>query len=149
MSKTTKPVEEIQTTQTLAPVKKNKHNYKLSEEDKQSIVLEYYLNKNKHNIDVLLDKYSISKRTLYNIIHNEKYQEQVNNYITECKKNFTKKSTILIDKALDKINDKIEENNASMKDLTTTLGILYDKNRLENNLSTSNNSININIKVEK
>lgn len=129
-------------------VKNNKHNYKLSEEDKQSIVLEYYLNRSKQSIEELCNKYSISSRTIYSIVKQEKYQKLVNSYITDCKKNFTKKSTILIDKALDKINDKIEKDDASMKDLTTTLGILYDKNRLEQNLSTSNNSISINIKVE-
>lgn len=149
MKKTSKQVEEVQTTQTLAPTKKSKHNYKLSEEDKQSIVLEYYLNRSKQSIEELCNKYSISSRTIYSIVKQEKYHKLVDNYITECKKNFAKKSTILIDKALDKINDKIEENDASMKDLTTTLGILYDKNRLENNLSTSNNSININLKIER
>ena len=144
MKKTT---EEITKTQSL--VKTTKHNYKLSEEDKQSIVLEYYLNKNTKNIDYILNKYSISKRTLYDILKKEKYQKEINNYITECKKNFTKKTTILIDKAINQLNEKIEDGEANTKDLVTTIGILYDKNRLEQNLSTSNNSININLKIER
>lgn len=133
----------------MGELKRVKHNYKLSEEDKNSIVLEYYLNKNTHNIDYILDKYSISKRTLYDLLKKEKYQKEVNNYITECKKNFTKKTTILIDKAINQLNEKIEEGDANIKDLTTTIGILYDKNRLENNLSTTNNSIQINLKIER
>jgi len=141
MEKTTKKKQEL--------VKRDKYNYKLTDEDKQSIVLEYYLNRTKQSIKELSNKYNVSTRRLYQIIKDEKYQKEVNNYITECKNNFTKKTTILIDKAIDKLQDKLDTDDPNIKDLTTTIGILYDKNRLENNLSTSNNSISINIKVEK
>ena len=43
----------------------------------------------------------------------------------------------------------MEDDRATLSQLSTTLGILYDKSRLENNLSTENKSININIKIEK
>ena len=56
---------------------------------------------------------------------------------------------MIIDKAINQLNEKIEDGDANIKDLTTTIGILYDKNRLEQNLSTSNNSININLKIER
>ena len=69
--------------------------------------------------------------------------------ITENRQLFSKKSEIIINKILNKVNNKIDNEDASIKDLITSMGILYDKTRLENNLSTSNNSININIKVEK
>lgn len=128
--------------------KTNKHNYKLSQEDKQQITLEYYLNRKKENIEDLCNRYNISRQTIYNIIRNKKNQKQLNDYITESRNNFTKKASLLIDKAIDKLNDKIEEEDINAKDLVTTIGILYDKNRLENNQSTSNNSININIKIE-
>lgn len=143
MKKTSK---EITTNQTL--VKKNKYNYKLSEEDKQHITLEYYLNRQTSNVEDICSKYNISTRRLYQIVKDEKYQKELNNYITECKNNFTKKTTMIIDKAINQLNEKIQEGDANIKDLTTTIGILYDKNRLEQNLSTSNNSISINIKVE-
>ena len=146
---TSKQVEEIQTTQTLTPTKKSKHNYKLSEEDKQHIVLEYYLNRQTSNVEDICSKYNISTRRLYQIVKDKKYQKELNNYITECKNNFSKKTTMIIDKAINQLNEKIQEGDANIKDLTTTIGILYDKNRLEQNLSTSNNSISINIKVEK
>ncbi len=139
--------KEITTKQEI--VKSTKHNYKLSEEDKKTIILEYYLNKNKKNIEYILNKYNISRTTLYDILKNKKYKNEIDNYITECKQNFTKKTTIIIDKAINQLNEKIQEGDANIKDLTTTIGILYDKNRLENNLSTSNNAISINIKVEK
>lgn len=146
--RTSKNTDIITTNQTL--VKKNtKHNYKLSEEDKQSIVLEYYLNRSKENIEDICNKYSITKQSIYNIVKNEKYQKLLNKHIIETRQNFSKKTSILIDKAIDKLQNKIDNEDANIKDLTTAIGILYDKNRLENNLSTSNNSININLKIER
>ena len=143
MKKTSK---EITTNQTL--VKKTKHNYKLTDEDKQTITLDYYLNRSNENINDICNRYNITKQTIYNIIKNEKYQKALNEHITETRQNFSKKTSILIDNAIDKLQEKIKNEDANIKDLTTTIGILYDKNRLENNLSTSNNSISINIKVE-
>lgn len=128
--------------------KTTKHNYKLSQEDKQQITLEYYLNRKKENIEDLCNRYNVSKQTIYNIIRDKKNQKQLNEYISQTRNNFTKKTSILIDKAIDKLNDKIESEEVNAKDLVTTIGVLYDKNRLENNQSTSNNSININIKIE-
>lgn len=129
-------------------LKRVKHNYKLTEEDKQSIVLEYYLNRSKQNVQAVLDKYGISSRTLYSLVKQEKYQKQIDEYTNQCKKNFTKKSQIIIDKALNTINEKIDNKEVNPRDLITITGILYDKTRLENNLSTSNNSIQINLKIE-
>lgn len=146
--KTKRPIKEIQTTQELVKSNKTKHNYKLTQEDKQTITLEYYLNRRKENIQALCDRYNISHQTVYNIVKDEKNQKMLNKYITETRNNFSKKTSILIDKAIDKLNDKIEDEEVNTKDLVTTIGILYDKNRLENNQSTSNNSIQINIKVE-
>ena len=147
MANKKKTTEEIQTTQTLA--KNNKYNYKLSEEDKQQITLEYFLNRQTTNVEDICNRYNISSRRLYQIVKDERYQKALEKHITECKNNFSKKTSIIIDKAIDKLENKIQNDDANIKDLTTTIGILYDKNRLENNLSTSNNSININIKVEK
>lgn len=142
-----KNTENITSNQSL--VKKNKYNYKLTEEDKQHITLEYYLNRQTSNVEDICSKYNISTRRLYQIVKDEKYKKELNDYITECKNNFSKKTTMIIDKAINQLNEKIEDGDANIKDLTTTIGILYDKNRLEQNLSTSNNSININLKIEK
>ena len=138
--------EEIQTTQEIA--KSTKHSYKLTPEDKQSITLDYYLNRTKENIASICTRYNISTRTLYNVVKNKDNQKAITSYINDCKNDFNKKTTILIDKALDQLNQKIEEGDTNIKDLVTTFGILYDKNRLENNLSTSNKELHINIKIE-
>jgi uncharacterized protein YktB (UPF0637 family) len=111
-------------------------------------MLYYYLDNTKATRQDILNKYNISKQTYYNIIKDKKNIDLINKDITDKRQNFTKKSELIIDKALNKINDNIDNDKANTKELITTLGILYDKTRLEQNLSTSNNSIQINIKVE-
>ena len=129
-----------------------KHNYKLSEEDKHNIVLEYTLNRNKTTIDNICKKYEISKQAMYNVINSyttKQKNEIVEDSIKEYRRNFTKTANLIINKALNKINNQLEsEKDINLNQLSTTIGILYDKTRLEDNLSTSNNSININIKIE-
>lgn len=128
--------------------KREKHNYKLTQEDIKDIMLYYYLDNTKATRQEILDKYNISKQTYYNIIKDQKNIDLINEDINKARQNFTKKSEIIIDKALNKINKNIDNDNVNNKDLITITGILYDKTRLENNLSTSNNSININLKIE-
>lgn len=128
-----------------------KHNYKLSEEERKNIVLEYYLNRSKNNVEKIASSYNITRQTVYQILNNYSQKEKneiIDQSIKEYKQNFTRKSHAIINKALDKIYNKIEEDNNNLNQLSTTIGILYDKTRLEDNLSTSNNSININIKIE-
>ena len=130
----------------------SKHNYKLSDEDKKNIVLEYTLNRNKTTIDSICKKYNISEQTIYNVLNKYTQKEKnqiVNESITEYRKNFSKNANLIISKALSRLNEEIENaENINLNQLSTTIGILYDKTRLEDNLSTSNNSININIKIE-
>ena len=138
----------IKTKQEIIKASKTKHNYKLTQEDIKQIMLYYYLDNRKQTRQEILDKYNISKQTYYNIIKDKKNIELINKDINEARQNFTKKSEIIIDKALNTINKNIDNGDINNKDLITITGILYDKTRLENNLSTSNNSININIKIE-
>lgn len=128
---------------------KGKHNYKLSDEDKQQIIVEYYLNRRKENVSDLCRRFDISDRTLYSLVKSNKGKEILEQHITESKKNFSKKLDIILDKAINGLNERLEEEDIKALDYAKILGITYDKSRLENNLSTSNNSININIKVEK
>lgn len=138
----------VKTKQEIIKASKTKHNYKLTQEDIKQIMLYYYLDNRKQTRQEILDKYNISKQTYYNIIKDKKNIELINKDINEARQNFTKKSEIIIDKALNTINKNIDNGDINNKDLITITGILYDKTRLENNLSTSNNSININIKIE-
>lgn len=128
---------------------KGKHNYKLSDEDKQQIIVEYYLNRRKENVSDLCRRFDISDRTLYSLVKSDKGKEILEQHIIRSKKNFGKKLDLILDKAINGLNERLEEEDIKALDYAKILGITYDKSRLENNLSTSNNAININIKVEK
>lgn len=147
MKKTSKQVEEIKSSQALA--KTHKKTHKLSEEDIKDIMLYYYLDNSKSTLKEILQKYNISESYYYRLVKNKNNIELINKDITESKKLFSKKTEIIINKILTKVNNKVENEDASIKDLITSMGILYDKNRLEQNLSTSNNSIQINLKIER
>lgn len=126
-----------------------KHSYKLSEEDKQAIMVEYTLNRRKQTIDALCKKYDVSVQTIYNLVKSKQGQEILEQHITENRKNFNKKLDIILDKTIKGLNDKLQEEDIKALDYAKILGITYDKSRLENNLSTSNNEVKISIKIEK
>ena len=81
----------------------------------------------------------------YNVINSEKAKH----IITEYQGNLSKKFEKIIEKAIKKLDAKVENEDIKALELTKIIGILYDKSRLENNLSTENKAININIKIEK
>lgn len=130
-------------------MRQNKHNYKLTEEDKQQIVVEYTLNRRKETVKDLCNRFNVSETTVYSLVKSNQGQQILEQHITESKRNFSKKLDIILDKALEGLNEQLEKEDIKALDYAKILGITYDKSRLENNLSTSNNSININIKVEK
>lgn len=132
----------------MGELKRVKHNYKLTQEDIKDIMLYYYLDNTKATREEILNKYNISKEYYYRLVKNENNKKLIEKDINEKRRKFTQKSEIIIDKALNTINKKIDNEEVNPRDLITITGILYDKTRLENNLSTSNNSININIKIE-
>ena len=140
------PIQKITTKQEL--IKSNKKTHKLTQEDVRDIMLYYYLDNTKSTLKEVLNKYNISKEYYYRLVKKEDNKKLIDNYITENRKLFTKKSELIIDKALNKINKNIDSGEVNNKDLITITGILYDKTRLENNLSTQNNAISINIKIE-
>lgn len=122
---------------------------KLSKQKREELKLEYKLDNSKSNLKRLIDKYGITERRLFQIVK-EDFTEDSKQDITKNSYNFSKRANEIIKLALDRIEEMIKnDDKITLSQLSTTLGILYDKSRLENNLSTSNNSININIKVEK
>lgn len=118
---------------------------KLSQQDRKEIVISHYLNNSKENISYLMNKYNISKTALYDVINHKESSE----YIKEYQPNLTKKFETIINKALEKLDYSVNSEDIKPLDLVKIIGILYDKSRLENNLSTENKSINININIEK
>lgn len=122
---------------------------KLTEEQRKEIITSYKLDNSKANILDICNKYNISKQYVFKLAKSQAAKE-IETDITEAKGQFTKRANEIIKLLLDKIEEKaLNDDKTTLSQLSTTLGILYDKSRLENNLSTSNNAININIKVEK
>lgn len=122
---------------------------KLNDKQRQDIILSYKLDNSKENINKLCNDYDITRQYIFKLAKSDKAKE-VEKSITEAKPEFTKRVNEIIDKLLNRIDYEIDNGEKiTLSQLSTTLGILYDKSRLENNLSTSNNNININIKVEK
>lgn len=122
---------------------------KLSEEQRKEIILKYKTDNTKENLAMICNEYNISRQYIYKLLKSDLSRE-VDNSITESKGEFTKRANEIIKKLLDKIEEKaLNDDKTTLSQLSTTLGILYDKSRLESNLSTSNSSVNINIKVEK
>ena len=122
---------------------------KLSEEQRQNIIASYKLDNSKSNIAKICKDYDITKQYIFKLAKSDAAKD-IEKSITEVKPEFTKRVDAIITQILDRIEQEIQTSDKiTLSQLSTTLGILYDKSRLENNLSTSNNSININIKVEK
>jgi endonuclease III len=120
---------------------------KLTEEQRKDILLSYKLDNSKVNIAKLCTDYGITKQTIFNIA--KKDIEGCNSIIKDTS-NFTKRANEIIEQAFDRLETRLnEDDKATISQLATLIGILYDKSRLEQNLSTNNSSININIKVEK
>lgn len=130
----------------------NKTTHKLSNEDVKEIALSYYLNRSTANVEMLSKKYDVSKQYIYKLVKQDKTKELVKNSITSNESLFSKKMNNIINKTLDKLEGKLDDDNfkrVNYKDVAIMLGTLYDKARLEDNLSTENKAIEINIKIEK
>lgn len=126
---------------------------KLTEEDRQVIINTMKINNSKESVAKLCKDYDITRQYIYKLLRNDLRKSSGNSIEQSIKNNeseFTKKANHIIDLIFARIEKELENGEKiNISQLSTTLGILYDKSRLENNLSTSNNSININIKVEK
>lgn len=86
-------------------------------------------------------KCGISDKTVKKIIENnpKQYEEKKEKFSNYCDR--------LIYKALGKLEKELDKDDIPINNLTTTIGILYDKMRLANGESTENNKFEVNIKV--
>lgn len=122
---------------------------KLTNEQRKEIILSYKLDNSKANIQKICSDYGITKQYIFKLAKKETSQE-IEQVINESKNEFTKRANEIIKKALDRLEYMIEnDEKATISQVSTAIGILYDKSRLESNLSTENKSINIKISIEK
>ena len=120
-------------------------NVKVNDNQRKEIVLGHYLDNSNANIQYLMNKYNLSKQGLYNIINSKNSKK----YINEYQPNLTENLQRIINKGIKRLEDAVDAEDIKPLDLAKIIGIVYDKMRLENDLSTENKSININISIEK
>ena len=63
------------------------------------------------------------------------------------KEKFIEKTTKLLNKALDKLDKGLDNDNIPINNLTTAIGTLYDKRALAKGESTTNETLEVNVKV--
>lgn len=122
----------------------------LTREEKKDIIMSHMLDRTNKNIKALQAKYHITKQGIYQMIKREKGGEIYNECINEMDANFKDRCAILIEKALMRIENDIEneDKEINISQLATLTGILYDKSRLEKGLSTENKAISVNINID-
>lgn len=133
--------------------KTRKKYHKLTEQEQKEILNLYMISNSKKSIAKIVHDYDITEQQIFNIVKKAKENKvsvKGEQNIIEQSNDFSKRVEELIQLTLGRIEKELQEGEKiTLSQLSTTLGILYDKSRLEKNLSTSNQSININIKVEK
>lgn len=121
---------------------------KLNDKQREEIITSYLLDNSKSNIQRICNDYNITKQYIFKLAKTDKRKE-IEKSIKENKNEFTKKTNEIIVRLLDRIEEEVVKGDKiTLSQLSTTLGILYDKSRLENNLSTDNKALQINIKIE-
>lgn len=74
-------------------------------------------------------------------------EENPKEYMDE-KERFIQTTTKLINKALGKLDEKLDDDNNSLSNITTAIGTLYDKRALAKGESTSNENIIVQMSPE-
>ena len=133
--------------------KTRKKYHKLTEQEQKEILNLYMISNSKKSIAKIVHDYDITEQQIFNIVKKAKENKlsvKGEQSIIEQNTDFSKRVEELIEMTLGRIEKELQEGEKiTLSQLSTTLGILYDKSRLEKNLSTSNQDICINIKVEK
>ena len=88
----------------------------------------------------------ISDHTVKKIINEN--PEEFNKVSKEKKKEFADRATTIIDKAMNKLEKLIDNEDVAANHLTTVIGTLYDKRALAKGESTNNESITIKMSNE-
>lgn len=129
--------------------KKRKKYHKLTTKEQEEIITLYKLDNSNTSIAKICNDYDITRRQVFNLAKKDVACD-IEKTITESQNDFTKRVAELIDLTMTRIEKELKEGDKiTLSQLSTTLGILYDKSRLEKNLSTNNSSINIKIEIEK
>lgn len=88
-------------------------------------------------------------KTVEKIYKENKDKEEFTKLCMQKKEEFTDKASRLIDKALKRLEEALDnkEDKIPVNNLSTVIGILYDKRALAKGESTANNKFEVDIKV--
>lgn len=110
------------------------------------IMLSYFVT---NNFSETARQLNIPITTVENIYKKNKDKPEFVKLCNEKKDEFSEKATRLINKALDRLEEVLDDKNEKIpiNNLSTTIGTLYDKRALSKGESTGNTKFTVDIKV--
>ena len=110
------------------------------------IMLSYFVT---NNFSETARQLNIPITTVENIYKKNKDKPEFVKLCNEKKDEFSEKATRLIDKALDRLEEVLDDKSEKIpiNNLSTTIGTLYDKRALAKGESTENTKFSVDIKV--
>lgn len=117
---------------------------KLKPEEVRSFVSEYLETNSYSEVARRYDKNPSTIKfavTKFQLEQPEEYKKIYDLYLQKSEEKFIQTTTNVIDKIANRIAEKVETDENSISQLSTTLGILYDKRQLSRGKSTSNSAI--------
>lgn len=102
------------------------------------------------NFTDVSNELDVPESTVRDIVNNNKDKPEFAELRDKTRRKFSKDFERIIDKAIKRLDREIDEQDKiPVSQLSTVVGTLYDKNRLENNESTENTNQTINIGFSK
>jgi hypothetical protein len=102
------------------------------------------------NFTDVSNELDVPESTVRDIVNNNKDKPEFTELRDKTRRKFSKDFEEIIDLAVNRLKQEIvEQDKIPVSQLSTVVGTLYDKNRLENNESTENTNQTINIGFSK
>lgn len=102
------------------------------------------------NFTDVSNELDVPESTVRDIVNNNKDKPEFAELRDKTRRKFSKDFEEIIDLAVNRLKQEIQEQDKiPVSQLSTVVGTLYDKNRLENNESTENTNQTINIGFSK
>ena len=102
------------------------------------------------NFTDVSNELDVPESTVRDIVNNNKDKPEFTELRDKTRRKFSKDFEEIIDLAVNRLKQEIQEQDKiPVSQLSTVVGTLYDKNRLENNESTENTNQTINIGFSK
>lgn len=115
----------------------------LDNETVYKIMASYYAT---NNYTETARQLGLAKTTVFDIVEKNKDKEEFVQLRTKIQNKFSEKFENILNKAINRLDKELDEQTTiPVNQLSTVIGTIYDKNRLENNESTENTTQTIKI----